>query len=303
MQILQAGDSVIYLRFLPDGQRLLAGVMSAQNVAAFDLWTLPDGGRKRLLPHLNTEFWWSAGYGYAVAIHPTGEWGYLSWGGRLLSFCTGESTPPPVPEEVKPHQVVISPRGDRLLAADLTHNQKQLFAMTADASGATVVWRRPLPPNFRNLAGFLPDGERFVTIADTVRISTFATDDEAAVVRYPSHYASESQLSPDGRYLGVIGYKNVYLFDTPALGKPRRICRSAGGDYIFGFAFHPGGRTMAVIHGGPTLVKIYDLETLRRVLTFTWRLGPLACVAFSPDGMLGAAGSRDGRVVDREVDT
>jgi WD40 repeat protein len=207
-----------------------------------------------------------------------------------------------VPEGVRAHQVVLSPGGDRLLAADLTRSRRQLAALTTDASGGTVVWCRPQPPQFRHVAGFLPDGEQFVTIADMVRISTFAGGDEQAATRYPSSHAYQAQLSPDGRHLGVIGYGSLYLFDTAALGKPRRITSTRTYGNFVSFGFHPDGRTLAVIHGGPTLVKIYDLGTLRLVRKYNWKLGPLGCVAFSPDGMLGAAGSRDGRIVLWDVD-
>jgi hypothetical protein len=298
MLVLQAGDSVIQLRFLPGGRRLLAGLVSAQQVVNIDLLTLPDGGRVRLpLPQLPFDRWWHSG-GSAATIHPTGAWCYIAWDGRLFSFRTADGSPRPVPEGVRAHQVALSPGGDRLLAADTTHGGKQLSALTVDASGDTVVWRRPLPPQFRQVAGFLPGGERFVTIADKVRISTFATDDEQAATRYPAAYASQSQLSPDGRHLGVIGYGSLYLFDTAALGKPRRIGSTRGnwGNFL-SLAFHPDGRTLAVIHGGPTLVKVYDLGTLRLARKYNWKLGPLGCVAFSPDGMLGAAGSHDGRII------
>jgi WD40 repeat protein len=305
MLVLQADDSVIQLRFLPDGRRLLAWVLSAQKVLNFDVWTLPDGGRVRLpLPRLDIQSWWYwANHGNAVAVHPTGEWCYIAWAGRLFSFRTADGTPRPVPEGVRAHQVVLSPSGDRLLAAHLTRDRGQLAALTADASGDTVVWRRPLPPEFRHVAGFLPDGERFVTIAGhAVRISTFATGNEQAAARYPAGHAYQPQLSPDGRHLGVIGYGSMYLFDTAVLGKARRITSTRTYGNFVSFAFHPDGRTLAVIHGGPTLVKLYDLGTLRLVRKYNWKLGPLECVAFSPDGMLGAAGSRDGRIVLWDVD-
>jgi WD40 repeat protein len=304
MLVLQGGDSVIRLQFFPDGRRLLAWVLSEQKVVSLDVWTPLEGGRVRLpLPRLNIESWWSPGHqGNAVAIHPTGELCYVAWGGRLSSFRTTDGTPRPVPEGVRAHQVVLSPGGDRLLAADLTYGRRQLTALTADASGGTVVWRRPMPPEFHHVAGFLPDGERFVTIADMVHICTFATGDEQAATRYPSGHAYQPQLSSDGRHLGVIGYGSMYLFDTAALGKPRRITSTRTYGNFVSFAFHPEGRTLAVIHGGPTLVKVYDLGTLRLVRKYTWKLGPLGAVAFSPDGMLGAAGSRDGRIVLWDVD-
>jgi WD40 repeat protein len=303
MLVLQAGDSVIRLQFLPDGRLLLAWILSAQRVVNFDVWTLPDGGRVRLpLPPLDVASWENSAYrGNAVAVHPTGEWCYVAWDGRLFSLRTTDGAPRPVLEDVRAHQVVLSPGGDRLLAAEL-RGRRQLTALTADVSGDTVVWCRPQPPQFRHVAGFFPDGERFVTIADMVRISTFAAGDEQAATRYPGYHAFQTQLSPDGRHLGVIGYGNMYLFETAPLGKPRRLTSTRTDANVRSFAFHPDGRTLAVIHGGPTLVKIYDLGTLRLLRKYNWKLGPLECVAFSPDGMLGAAGSHDGRIVVWDVD-
>ena len=59
---------------------------------------------------------------------------------------------------------------------------------------------------------------------------------------------------------------------------------------------------MAVIHGGPTLVTVYDVETLKPVHKWNWKLGPLRSVAYSPDGTVGAASSEDRRIVVWDVD-
>jgi hypothetical protein len=303
MLVLQADDSVMQLQFLSDGRRLLAWVLSEQKVVNCDVWTLPDGGRVRLpLPRLNVESWWKSYQGNAVAVHPTGEWCYVAWDGRLFSFRTTDGATRPVPEGVRAHQAVLSPAGDRLLVADLTHDRKQIAALTVDAAGGTVVWCRPMPPEFKHVAGFLPDGDRFVTIADMVRMNTFSTGDEQVATRYPAGHASQPQLSPDGRHLGVIGYSSMYLFDTTTLGKPRRITSSPNYGNFVSFAFHPDGRTLAVIHGGPTLVKMYDVGSLRLVRKYNWKLGPLGCVTFSSDGKQGAAGSQDGRIVVWDID-
>jgi hypothetical protein len=304
MYVLDAGGSVIQLRFLPDGRRLLAGVASPKGAVTFGVWTLPGGGLVRLpLPALDIQAWWHSGYGSATAVHPSGEWCYLAWAGRLFSFRTADGSPRPLPKGVRAHQVVLSPRGDRLLAAQVTiAGQSQLSALTVDTAGDAVVWKK-VPPKPVRLAGFLPDGERFVALEDVVRIRSFATGDEQAAGRVRPGGAHQPQLSPDGRHLGAVGYSNMYLFDTATLGKPRKIASSSGnfGNFV-SYAFHPGGRTLAVIHGGPTLVKLYDLETLQRTQAFAWKLGPLESVAFSPDGTLGAAGARDGRIVVWDVD-
>jgi WD40 repeat protein len=303
MYVLEAGGYVKQLRFFPDGRRLLASVVDRTGTVRFDVWTLTDGQRMRLPQPQpagppGTSYW----DGEAVAVHPSGEWGWVSLRGDLVCFRTSDGATLPAPDGVKADQVLLSPQGDWLLAAHSSNGRHQLTALAAaDTTACHVRWQR-VASRFFHLAGFLPDGDRFVTIDDRVRVRTFATDQEQASVRYPANHVNKPQVSPDGRHLGVIGYVSMYVFDLPALGKPRRITSSStNGDFV-SFAFHPEGRIMAVIHGGPTLVKLYDLETMRKVHVFKWKLGPLECVAFSPDGMLGAAGSREGRIVVWDVD-
>jgi WD40 repeat protein len=304
MRVLEVGDSVIQLRFLPDGRGLLAGVASEKGVVNFDLCSLAGGARTRLkLPRLEFQVSRDSQYSNAAAVHPSGAWCYVAWSGRLFSCRTADGSPRPVPGGVRAHQVALSPAGDRLLAAQATlAGHRQLSALTVAAAGDAVVWQQ-VPPRGISLAGFLPDGERFVTVDDAVRVRTFATGDQQVAGRHRPAGTEQAQLSPDGRHLGMVGYSSMYLFDMTALGKPRRIASSSGnyGNFV-SFAFHPNGRTLAVIHGGPTLVKVYDLGTLRLVHKYNWKLGPLGCVTFSPDGTLGAVGSKDGRVLVWDVD-
>lgn len=152
------------------------------------------------------------------------------------------------------------------------------------------------------MAGFLPDNESLVTIAEGVQIGTAPPGDGRAKPRTPKCRGSRPQISPDGRYLGVMGYHSMYVYDLPALGKPRRISASSSFGDFRSLAFHPSGKMMAVIHGGPTLVKEYELPDLRLRHKYKWNLGALESVAYSPDGTLGAAGSTDGRVVVWDVE-
>ena len=175
--------------------------------------------------------------------------------------------------------------------------------MTTGRRGGRVEWFRVLDEKFSQLAGFLPDGERFVTIEDVVRIRSFATNAELAAGRHRPMGSQQPQVSPDGRLLAAIGHGGVYVWDLTTLDEePQKI----GGSTRFGdfrsFAFHPNGKTVAVIHGGPTLVKVYDVGTLQQVHKWSWGLGPLRSVAYSPDGTVAAAGSEDGRIVVWDVD-
>ena len=49
-------------------------------------------------------------------------------------------------------------------------------------------------------------------------------------------------------------------------------------------------------------VKFYDTETWQMTQAFDWGIGRLRSVAFSPDGMLAAAGGDKGKVVVWDVD-
>ena len=304
VQILEVGNNVFLLRFLPDNRRLLIGAADPGGKVSFDVLTLPGGERVRLpVPEPTIQAWWySAGYGNAVAVLPTGEACYVAWGGRLFAFRTAEGESLPVPEGVQAHQVVLSQDGTRLLAVHLTDSKRELCAVAIGPNGGPVVWRMTVPKEFRQVVGFLPDGERFVTLDGAVRIRAFATGDELAFGRVKPKGTQQPQLSVDGRHLAVIGYSSMYFFDVSTLGKPRKISGTSNFGDFRSFAFHPGGRTVAVIHGGPTLVKVYDLETLTRLHTYNWKLGPLQSVALSPNGALGAAGSNDGRIAVWDAD-
>src|SRR5262245_26540565 len=301
MLVLEAGQSVTHLQFLPDSRRLLVGLSTPKGPSGIEVWTLPGGPRVRLpLPILSEGSWWRMQYRNWLAVHPSGKWCYIAWNGRLVSL-TAEGEVRPVPKDVEAHQVVVSPDGASVVTAHVTESQRQLTTFRTAQADPTVV-RRSMPTNFRFLAGFLPDNESLITIEEGVRIGTPFEDDAQAKSRTPKCLGSRPQISPDGRYLGVMGYSSMYVYDLPALGKPRQIKSSTNFGDFRSIAFHPNGKTMAVIHGGPTLVKQYELPDLRLRHKYKWNLGPLESIAYSPDGTLGAAGSTDGRVVVWDVE-
>jgi WD40 repeat protein len=49
-------------------------------------------------------------------------------------------------------------------------------------------------------------------------------------------------------------------------------------------------------------VKLYDAATWKMVRAFDWDVGRLRSIAFSPDGMLPAAGGDKGKIVVWDVD-
>ena len=82
--------------------------------------------------------------------------------------------------------------------------------------------------------------------------------------------------------------------------RPASLCNDNNKRFT-GLAFHPSGRYLAATSNDAT-VKLYDTSTWEVVQTFDWDIGRLRSVAFSPDGMLAAAGGDKGKIVVWDVD-
>jgi WD40 repeat protein len=71
--------------------------------------------------------------------------------------------------------------------------------------------------------------------------------------------------------------------------------------YLHDFAYHPAGHTVAVVDAEGR-ARYLDPLTGAVKKEFRWKRGPLYSVAFSPDGLVCAAGAGGGRVVLWDVD-
>ncbi|MBN9524219.1 hypothetical protein J0H58_37860 [bacterium] len=309
MVVLDAGARPLQLRFLPDG-RLLVGLRSETGECAVEVWTLPAGGRVRV-PIPDRRSWYLSNQ---LAVSPTGDRFHLACG-SLFTFATadgavarGPANPLPDPGDpaaaahggLPADQVIAAPTGSLLVLYQM--QPEDPWWRAAFAPDGTPVWHGG-GDAWTYLAGFLSGGEEYLeVVAKRVVRRRSADGAEVAAARYPANRINQPQVSPDGRHLGVIGYSAMYVYDTAVLAAPRAIKGSANFGNFVGFAFHPAGRTLAVIHGTTTLVKLYDLDTLTLRTKLNWKVGPLTCVAFSADGLLGAAGTDDGRVVVWDVD-
>lgn len=72
--------------------------------------------------------------------------------------------------------------------------------------------------------------------------------------------------------------------------------RECGRKHLRDLAFSPDGDRMVTV-GNDTNVRVWTTNDWSEATGFEWDIGPLTCVAVSPDGTLYAAGSKKGKVV------
>jgi WD40 repeat protein len=155
----------------------------------------------------------------------------------------------------------------------------------------------------------LADGNRILTAEreGAGAASTFLafrsldTGEVLASVNIGSHDQPTLAAAPDDLTFVVLSKKNLMLFRGPKLIAPFKTLPSDGRKHFTGVAFHPSGKYLAATSNDET-VKLYDTATWQVARTFTWSIGKMRSIAFSPDGTLAAAGSDQGRVVVWDVD-
>ena len=159
---------------------------------------------------------------------------------------------------------------------------------------------------------FLAGGRRFVVLEYLHRRAAegggpaYVTRDAGtgeAVAEAPAAGASFHALvqSADGRLLAGRWGAWVGVLPADDLGARPVKFRNDSGEGFTDLAFHPSGRYLAATSSDAT-VKLYDTATWQLARAFDWGVGRLRSVAFSPDGMLAAAGGEKGQVVVWDVD-
>ena len=94
---------------------------------------------------------------------------------------------------------------------------------------------------------------------------------------------------------------SIWTWDAALLDQRPKQLKGESRQHLTNIAFHPSGRYLAVT-SNDTTVKLYDTATWQLAKTFTWNIGRLRSIAFSPDGLLAAAGSDSGKIVVWDVD-
>lgn len=168
----------------------------------------------------------------------------------------------------------------------------------------TVRWSQAIPRAASGPPVFLPGGERFVLLEGDAHLSVVTRElISGRLVAESKHTerAADPVLSPDGRWLAARAGNQAVVFHGDNFAALPVVLENDTPKQFTGLAFHPSGGYMAATSNDAT-VKIYDTATWKVAKVFTWEVGRMRSIAFSPDGMLAAAGSDSGRIVVWDFD-
>lgn len=249
--------------FLPDGRLVVAGNMV--------LIANPDAPHKGAVRFAARE--------PVSAVLPDG---------RLLSV-------PDVPETVDAPATLAL----RTLLSDRTRLEVRLTLPKSAGKKPRVA----VSPNGERVAVAvaLPEGPRGL-LRSGVWILALSSGKQVGELAPATGQLNALTWSPDGRYVaGVLGARLVVW--SAEDGKTRGELEAGGTRLFRGPRFHPSGRFLAAgganIDGG---VYCWNVGTWEELIGFRWPVGPVACVSFSPDGTLAAAGGERGRILVWDVD-
>jgi hypothetical protein len=159
-------------------------------------------------------------------------------------------------------------------------------------------WRHPLGGHFLLCEYRRDSRHRWRAHRVTRSLATGAELDVSA----PLIDAAEvTTLSPDGCLFVCRTRETIRVYPAGGTWKNVPTIKNDSKKHFTGMAFHPSGRYLAATSNDKT-VKFYDTTTWELARTFTWDIGRMRSIAFSPDGALAAAGSENGKVVVWDVD-
>jgi WD40 repeat protein len=115
----------------------------------------------------------------------------------------------------------------------------------------------------------------------------------------PRYDSSALGWSPDGELLLHAAGPVLSIRDGKDLSEKTALRQEKR--YFLDFAFQPGGRLLATVSKDEH-VRLWDTNSWKETRAYTWEIGGLRCVDFSPDGLLAAAAGDKGGIVVWDVE-
>lgn len=160
-------------------------------------------------------------------------------------------------------------------------------------------------------AAYFPNGERFIAVERTgsdsghwvIQLVVRDSATGEVVDSYPCPYIAVGRMafSPGGEWLLAEVRMTLAIWSGRDVANGPHLVHNDNRKHFTGIAFHPSGHYLAATSNDHT-VKLYDTATWKVARTFTWNVGRLRSVAFSPDGTRAAVGSDKGQIVVWDVD-
>jgi WD40 repeat protein len=310
VQILTGHLSIMPVRslaFSPDGTKLAS---SARDYKTF-LWDLATGEHEVI----------ESSDSYTVAFSPDGKtiatgrqsdatlWDSTTRQSRRLEIRYNYQT------DTYGHgwDLAYSPDGTRLVAVSgvvrlydaATLKEIPLPAgPELDTTGAHPSWRTVPPDRFAsNCLAFTRDGATLATGYDGWRKAVRLWDARTWQIRQELTGATAKiaavSFSPDGKFLAAAAGATLWVWEV-ASGTV--IVRHAiSKQHCKDVAFSPDGRLLAFARNDASICFL-STAGWNEVAAYDFKVGPMICLDFAPDGMRAAGGSGKGKVVVFDVD-
>lgn len=302
--------TVTALAFGHDGRELIAGGGYEKPI---ETWETVAGTVTRAPNSLSTHTL------DPLAINPRFGWKYASlWFGDFTvqtpngAWLASHEISPMIGYEVA--GIGVRPDGERVVVG-FNHSCTLAAFAQPEHEKPSLVWKRPTDPTDRTGSlrvrgvAYLPAGDRFAALEVIYRtggtshftVRADATGDVLETVLVPSAEPTQIRASPDGSSLVVRCGQVFYVWDAQDFARPPVRVQNDNRKHFTCVAFHPSGRFLAATSRDET-VKLFDARTWKVARTFTWDVGKLHSVCFSPDGTRAAVGSATGKIVVWDVD-
>lgn len=234
---------------------------------------------------------------------------YLPTGLGVCAIQLAFAAPKYSPDRAAGSSLTVCPTTGLAVAERWTGGEMTGYRVGSDGTPVTIWTTNTEPGSIGSSVAFAPDGSWFVRAAldNESRVNKYrfvrhdaATGKEVGGYRGDVWVSAGPTISPNGEWIAYASGNMLRSQSTSKL-QHRESSFNENTHQYTDLAFHPSGRFLAATNNDET-VKLYDTTTWEVARTFTWDIGRMRSVAFSPDGTLAAAGSDKGKVVVWDVD-